>query len=311
MKRRQKDTARDAPSDAVVPGHHSWLEPRRRAAGIRSFRCRLSFRRRWAVLLFAVLLRTQWGCVVPRRPTGSFEVVRDKPSYVLRSPESVAIPFPEVLRQYSGFTPGEDWIDLRPHMELRVEHAYYRDGVPRHGIFGFLGTEVAIYQVRVGGGLRLRSVRSMKHRPMDQLPVQRLICAEQRRFRHGRFFFALVFRRSANARSSVLLSADARQEMDALTSRLIRSPESVCEDRSAHCTVFPEACSVSLEIEVTVNRATRTVPYGSTVSDVVVHPRSIRMQRLDAGRMTQVQIDASDPEALRLPLLPNDRITWN
>jgi len=267
---------------------------------------------RWPLLIFlGLLLQVQLGCLAPHHHSGIFEVLRDKPDYVLRSPDSTTTPFPEILRRYSGFAPGQDWIDLRPNMELRVENAYYREGTPKHGLAGFLGTEIALYHVQPRGGLRLLSVESMKERPTDQLPVQQLIDSSHQRFRLYRFFFALIFRRSANARGSVLLGASAKHELDALTKRLLDSPESVCGTGTMHCTVFPEACSVSLELGIKVNGTTRTVPLGSAVATVVVHPRYIKMLRSDFGRMAPVQIDVNDPEALRLPLLPNDQITWN
>jgi hypothetical protein len=34
------------------------------------------------------------------------------------------------------------------------------------------------------------------------------------------------------------------------------------------------------------------------------------MLRLDAGHLVPVAIDAIDPAALRLPLMPGDRVTW-
>ncbi|HXE13276.1 MAG TPA: hypothetical protein VN633_14210 [Bryobacteraceae bacterium] len=267
--------------------------------------------RAWPLLALLGLLPLQVCCVAHHRHLGLFEVVPDRPNYLLRLPDSTATPFPEVLKHYSGFAPGQDWIDLRPYMELSVENAYYREGAPKHGLTGFLGTEIALYQIRPKGGLRLLTVKSMEQRPQDQLPVQQLVDKSQRRFRRYRFFFELVFRQSANSRGSVLLGANTKDELNSLTSRLLQAPESVCGTTSVHCTVFPEACSVSLEIGITVNGEARTVMWGSTLASVVAHPRSIKMQRLYAGRMIPLQVDADDPNALRLPLLPNDRIAWN
>jgi hypothetical protein len=36
-------------------------------------------------------------------------------------------------------------MELRPQMELRIENAYYRKGMPKRGLDGFLGTEIARY----------------------------------------------------------------------------------------------------------------------------------------------------------------------
>ncbi len=41
-----------------------------------------------------------------------------------------------------------------------------------------------------------------------------------------------------------------------------------------------------------------------------MHPRKLRLSRLYAGKLTPVEVDAGDPNALRLPLLPGDRVEW-
>ncbi len=117
-------------------------------------------------LLFAFALMMLVSCVSPR---GSFQVVPHTPNYLLRSPDASDTPFPEVLRNYNGFEPGHGGMDLRPGMELSIENAYYADGMPKRGLNGFLGTEVARYEVRPRG-LRLLSVQPMKNRPADQVP---------------------------------------------------------------------------------------------------------------------------------------------
>ena len=216
-------------------------------------------------------------------------------------------------RQHLGSVPvspaNQSYVDLRPQVELRIENAYYQKGASRRGLEGFLGTEIARYQVR-SKGLRLLSVQSMKSRPADQLPVQRLISAPKKRYRHYRFFFEIVFKRNGGVQGSVLLGANSKTELDRLTSQLAQ-PETVCNGRSTHCTVFPEACSVSIEMNIVVNGKPRTVFWGSLLASVVDHPRRLELLRLSGGRLLPVEIDSLDSNALRLPLLPGDQIKWN
>ena len=63
-------------------------------------------------------------------------------------------------------------------------------------------------------------------------------------------------------------------------------------------------------MEVFENGKRRTVVWGSTVMNIAAHPKQLELMRLHAGRLTPVYINAGDPNALRLPLLPGDRITW-
>jgi hypothetical protein len=239
----------------------------------------------------------------------SFRVLPGDPDYLLRSPDSKQVPFREVLNGYNGFVPGKDWLDLRPRMELRVENAYYQEGAPKHGLNGYLGTEIAQYQVRPSGGLHLLAVHPMPQRPADQVPVQDLLSAVQGRHPCYRFFYEVLFKGSAHG--SVLLGASSLDELNHLTVQLKASPESVCTAQSTHCTVFPEACSVSLEMEIEVNQSPRIVHWPSTVANIAPHPNQLKLLRLVGSRTTPVELDPSDPKALRLPLLPGDRIIWN
>lgn len=238
-----------------------------------------------------------------------FEVLPNSPNYVLQSPDSRRIPIPEVLKNYNGFEPGKAWIDLEPLMEMRIENAYYEPGAPRSGLTGFLGTEVARYRV-MSRGLALVSVNPMSNRPNDQMPVQALISSRAKKFSHYRLYYEIVFARRDHSHGSVLLSADSQAEIDSLSAQLSH-PEVVCSQESNHCIVFPEACSVSVEMEIFVNGSPQSVLWGSTVASIAQQPHSLVMKRFYGGRLRPVRIDAKDAKSLGLPLLPGDRITWN
>lgn len=247
------------------------------------------------------------GCA-NRRAGVAFRVVPAQPNYLLRSPELKDTPFPDVLGEFTGG--GAGWVDLRRLMSLRIENAYYREGAPKHGLDGFLGTEIAQY--RVQRGLRLVSVESkLERRPVDQAAVQELIGPVQRRFREHRFFYQVVFKVKGDARGAVLLGGRSRGELDLLGARLLRDPESVCgADGSVRCTIFPAACSVAVEMEIFVNGEEKTVTWGSLLRSVAAKPKHLELQRLHNGRLTPVELNAADPSELLLPLLPGDRVSW-
>jgi hypothetical protein len=250
------------------------------------------------------------SCAV-RLPANLFRVVPAAPAYLLRSPDSHETPFPEVLRSYNGFERGRDSVDLRPRMELRIENAYYLPGASRRGLDGFLGTEIVRYQVRPRGGLRLLSLQSMKDRPSEQPPVQQLIGPLERHSHYYRFYYQILFRKSGDTRGSVLLSANSESDISRIGAELLRAPDAVCGERSSNCTVFPEACSVSIEMEIVVNGAPRSVSWGSLLSSVVNHPHHLELWRMYNGRLVPVKLDAGDADALRLPLLPGDHVKWS
>src|SRR5690348_5903134 len=248
------------------------------------------------------------GCAARRAPE-AFRVLPATPDYRLRAPDSRETPFAEVL---NGFTKvASAWVELRPGMELRIENAYYREGSTARTLSDFLGTEVAHYRVRPNGSLQLRSVDSaVKQQPGDQLPVQELIRSSQELYRYHRFFYEILLSRKAELRGAVLLAARSADELGRLASQLASDPASVCGGSSPRCTVFPEKCTVSLEIEIAVNGMERTVLWGSILSSVATRPTRVSLRRVYRGRLTPVQLDSSDAAAFRLPLLPGDQVHW-
>ncbi|MSV29231.1 MAG: hypothetical protein EXQ52_10910 [Bryobacterales bacterium] len=260
----------------------------------------------WGVPALVMALLFPAGCASRRGP-GVFRVLPESPDYLLRSPDSVRTPFREVPEKYTGVGPG--WVELRPRMTLRMENAYFKDNAAQHTLANFLGTEIARYRVRSNGALRRTALQPLTPRPAGQTPVEALLQSRQMRFAYHRYFYQVLVSRSGK-RSAILLNAASAKDMARIAAQLARDPESVCGAESAHCTVFPEACSVTLDIEIVVNGVPRTVLWASSVATVAARPRSLSLMRLHAGRLLAVEIDARDPNALRLPLLPGDRLDW-
>jgi len=264
------------------------------------------FRRTPFILLAAISLLT--ACAP--RISQSFRVVPADPAYLLRSPDHQDTPFTDVLRRYNGFEPGRNWIDLQQSMGLRIENAYYEKGASRRGLTGYLGTEVARYSSNPPAGLILLSVEPMKNRPEWDLPVQSLIAPTQQHFAVHRFFYEIVFSKRDNTHGAVLLAAGTPEELDRL-SALLSNPETVCYKDSQNCTVFPSACTVSVEMKIMLNGKPETVYWGSQLLSIAPHPlRHLEMKRFDRGHLVPVIINEQDADALRLPLLPGDQISW-
>jgi hypothetical protein len=270
--------------------------------------------RKYLQLSVVVLVLIPVSCATHGvRPLGPFQVVRATPEYLLRAPDASTTPFPELLDQYRNR--GAGWVDLKPQMELHLEAAYYREGSPKRTIADYLGTETARFQVRPNGQLGLTSTQSgLKESRGKQIPARQLVRTSQRSYRHGRFFYAVGLNRKGQTRGAVLLGAGSAAELDRLTKQLLTNSESVCGGASTHCTVFPETCTASIDIGIVVNGVPRSVTWGNLLESVaprpLPNPSRIEMLRLDAGNAVPVEIDAADPAALKLPLLPGDRITW-
>jgi hypothetical protein len=245
----------------------------------------------------------------------AFQIIPETPQDILQDPGKHRTPFDELLHEYNGYRAEASWIDLRPLMELRVENAYYEPGASRRGLAGYLGTEVARYEILRQKGLALLSVRSMPNRPARDLPVSELISQPAAHFAYYRLFYEIVFTRKNDEHGSVLLGASSTEELRQLAAH-IAEPGTVCETRSPHCTIFPEACSVSVEMKIWVNGKLQELPWRSTLASVAPVGRGFALQRLYKGRLAAVKLPAHDPAGtaasseLALPLLPGDRIEW-
>jgi hypothetical protein len=263
--------------------------------------------------LLAVLVTL--GCAA-RRGGAHFQVLPGAPAYLLRAPDSKETPFPEVPARYAPT--GQGWVDLRPHMGIRVENAYFHEGAKKHTVDEFVGTEAAEYGVGANGSLRLAEVQSkglghgvLEQHPKDQPRVQDLLPETLARYRFHRYFYQIVFSRAEGQVSgAVLLGARSAPDLAALAARLTAEPDSVCHAGAGQCAVFPELCSVSVEMEIVVNGQPRRVLWGSVLGGVALRPKTVQVLRIYAGRLTPVEVDVSDPNALRLPLLPGDSVHW-
>ena len=259
-------------------------------------------------LILALTCALIMACAA-RRSVSAFRVLPGRPDYLLVSPDSNQTPFPDVLSRYTNVGPG--WVELRPLTQLRVENAYFREGAPKHGLANFLGTEIARYQVLPVGALEEVSLESHVDKPpSDQPPVQQLLSERQSRYHCHRYFYQVLLSKKSNVRSAVLLGTESEAQIDQLTERLLTEPETVCGDNAAHCTVFPEACTVSLEIEIVVNGRRRTVLWGSELREFAESHRHVALFRRYRGGLAPVEVDFRDREALRVPLLPGDVIKW-
>jgi hypothetical protein len=202
-------------------------------------------------------------------------------------------------------------------MEFRIEGAYYREGSPRRSSADYLGIETAVYEVRPNGTLRLGSVNSFldqpsgKQQPRDQPAVQLLVRPRNLTWRYHRLFFQVVMSRTGTIRPAVLIGSRSIAELDNFTKRFLEGQYSVCDPGSNRCNAFPEWCTASLAIGIVVNGTARKVVWGSTLGSVAPHPSRVELLRVSNGRLAPVRIDATDPEALRLPLMHGDQVSWN
>ena len=148
-------------------------------------------------------------------------------------------------------------------------------------------------------------------RPAGEPGADMLLPVASRHFGAYRLFFSVRVNRRGATRGAVLLGAPAEGDLEARAAALLADPDSVCREGAVECVVFPEVCTVSPEVEVTVNGQLKVYLWGTLLASAVGPAKQVQLTRLLAGKRSAVPIDASDKNALRLPLLPGDEIRYN
>jgi hypothetical protein len=209
------------------------------------------------------------------------------------------------------------WVELLPGMRLKIEGAYYRDGSPRRGLADYLGPETVTYEVRPDGTLRQESVTSFltskpeEKQPRDQPAIQTLIRPRDLTGWRHRLFFQIVVNRVGATRPAVLIGSRSTAELDRLTAQFLAGGPQACTTAPTRCTAFPDWCTTSVEIEIVANGVARKVVWGTTLGAVAGRPAHAELLRVSAGRLAPIAIDLTNPEALRLPLVHGDQLSWN
>lgn len=260
------------------------------------------------VLFITTLVAALWiGCAAR-----VWRVQSGPPEYALAKGKQIE-PYSKMLERFNGFEVGAGWVDLRPFMRIHVANAYYEAGRPKRGLDGFVGTEQIWYRKLHPPGLIEGDIerKMLAVRPDTEPPVEALLPAANRQFGAYRLFFSIRINRRGATRGAVLLGAPTQGELESRASALLADPDSVCREGAAECTVFPEVCTVSPLVETTVNGEQKVFVWGTPLSAAVKNATRVRLTRLLAGKRATVPIEAKDANALRLPLLPGDEISFN
>lgn len=255
------------------------------------------------LLLITAVAAFWMGCSANR----VWRVRPGPPEYALAGGK-LSVPYSQMLERFNGFQTGAGWVDLRPSMRIQIENAYYEPGKPKRGLDGFIGTERIWYRKPPAAGLAEGEFENkmLAPRPPGEAPTSTLVSTANRTHAAYRLFFSIRVNRRGATRGAVLLGAPSQRELEARAAALLADPDSVCGEGSAECVVFPEVCTVSPEIEVTVNGQPKVYTWATPLSAVAAEARSVKLTRTLDGRPRTIAIDAADGNALRMPMLPGD-----
>ncbi|MBK7931051.1 MAG: hypothetical protein IPJ98_27335 [Bryobacterales bacterium] len=223
------------------------------------------------------------------------------------------MPYSQMLERFNGFQTGAGWVDLRPSMRIQIENAYYEPGKPKRGLEGFIGTERLWYRKPPTAGLIEGAFedKMLAARPAAETPTTQLVTAPQRAHDAYRLFFSIRVNRRGATRGAVMLGAPSQAALEARAAALLADPDSVCREGSPECVVFPEVCTVSPEIEVTVNGQLKVYTWATPLSAAAGKARSVKLTRMIEGKARTIPVDPADGNALRMPMLPGDEMQVN
>ncbi len=192
------------------------------------------------------------------------------------------------------------WIDITPNVVLKIENAYFKDGAAVRDISTYLGTELLSLKAAKNNSLLFLNHHPLPNRPPAQPPVLSLLPEPQRRQHHHRFYFQVVVNRLSGKANAVLLTAPSPAKLEQIAAQLQHAPASLCTPQSPYCTVFPDSCSVSLAMEVTVNNKPTTLLWGTTIASQLGQQQTFSLLR----RGLPVTLPRT------APLLPGDSLSW-
>ncbi len=253
------------------------------------------------VAIFSVLS----GC------NARYLVLPSNPHYLLRSPDGRTRFFPDTTADFSDAFGG--WVDLSTGMSLQLARAYFEPPESRR-IQDYVGLERLQFQIdSKSGALRQLEYRPLSTRPSGQPSVASAIPTTQLVLRHHRLFFQVVLSTDSGPARAVLLSGDSSQSIATFGEGLMRRTGAGCtgaEQLEVRCTPIPDLTTASVLFDVVANDKPLTVTWGSTIAGVVGAARPVKLWRNYRHRPTPVKLDANDSNALRLPLLPGDVLTF-
>jgi hypothetical protein len=242
-------------------------------------------------------------------------------------------PASDALFYRYGYGPG-GYVDLAPGMQLRIERDLYAaedSEQPRPE--DYRGTTITSYGIAPSGEdeVKLVFLRIDKRSPpadalhaivpspnLDANLVSQFSASSRLRL----FLQDLVV--SGNAKTpAILIGASSEIDLKAVTAEIETKPQVSCTDLvrwRVTCAIFHGAVTVSPMLQVTVNGAQSYIPIGSKLWFVLPLVqgakdaklvRTLRVQRLYLGKMTDVRFAHNQEEISQLLLVGGDRISWS
>jgi len=242
---------------------------------------------------------------------------------------SLPAPADETLFYRYGYGPG-GYVDLAPDMQVRIERDFYRSN---HGEQtrpeDYRGTTITTYAVTASGEeeVKLALLGVEKKSPggnaLDATSLDTKLASQFSASSRLRLFLqGLVV--SGNAKTPAILIGALRQnDLSAVTTAIETNPQIACADLirwRVTCVLFRGPVTVSPMLHVTVNGASSYIPVGSKLWIVLPYAtgdkeakllRTVRLQRLFRGKVTQVLFARNQEEVSQLLLIGGDRISWS
>jgi hypothetical protein len=211
-------------------------------------------------------------------------------------------------------------IDLSPGFRLSVTSPIYADGaVPStESIVGYEAAEYSINSARNDGRVKI-SLSSVTETLVGMPPVDKSTTRITMPFPESYAYSRLLVRYDASTQLTIatVVSASDMPRLNEATRNREFGPSDVCQSISVPgvaCMSFPPRFGVTLEMLVHVNGM--QVPAETVWSALNLQgtepaiPESLVVRRPFRGRLVPIEFDRTNRDILRLPLTPEDEITY-
>ena len=221
-----------------------------------------------------------------------------------------------------GFNRWRNYIDLRPGMSLGLQYAFSRGPEPWGKNLADMDIGMRAYSVRPReGGAGVTLVREDETITAGGAPREPLPDLARSRMPYHRLFFLTKYLtiKGEPERSATLLGARTVAEIREATPRFFEDADLTCRGKltrhEPECTSVDKKISFVPEIPVMANGKGERVGIGTHLAEFLNARRALgrpfTLERRYGSVYHPVVFPPGDADALRLPLLTDDRVTYD
>ena len=220
-----------------------------------------------------------------------------------------------------GYNRWKGYVDLRPGLNLGIQWALSRGGEAWGTSLEDLDVGMRRYSVQARPGESgVRLVRGAESVSNGEDPGPRVPDLAGSRMAHYRLFFLTKYLKIAGEpeRHAVIVGAPRLADLREYSAKFLEDADLTCQGKltrtAPECIAVDKRISFLPEIQVTINGEAAHFTIGTDLRSVLFRRRALgkryTLERRYGAGWRKVAFPAGDTEALRVPLLDGDRVSY-